>query len=560
MIRRPPRSTLSSSSAASDVYKRQVKEYTNLQRNLVSNPELSTFALKDMGPRPKFKPLFNSAKFADFKPIVGADSGAWDGTGPWKGPPASSAIPADTERMEVVKAAMKHAWDGYVRHAWGQDELKPVSNRGANWLGMGASIIDALDTLWIMELKDEFKKARDWVAHSFNVNVNAMVSFFETTIRCLGGLISSYELSGDTVFLDKARVLGDKLLKAFTSPVGYPMAQINLATGNAAAPSWTSGSVILAEIGTVQLEFKALSYHTNDPKYHSIAHKVYNKLESITPANGLLPLFLQPNSGGFSGNQISLGAMGDSYYEYLIKLYLYTKRSEPQYLKMYKKSLAGILDHLIFESSPSGLTYIAEMNNNNPVHKMDHLACFVPGMLAVGAQDSPDPDRVMHTARGIAETCYQMYARQRSGVAPEFINFGGNDFSNGANHNLLRPEALEAMFVMFRYTGDPIYREWGWQMFLAFEQSCKTQSGYSGLTDVTQNAGSAPKDDTQQSFFLAETLKYAYLLFTDGNTISLDEYVLNTEAHPLKVHDPSEVIGAKKPAAAILKQAAPPQV
>ena len=130
------------------------------------------------------------------------------------------------------------------------------------------------------------------------------------------------------------------------------------------------------------------------------------------------------------------------------------------------------------------------------------------------------------------------YARQRSGVAPEFINFGGNDFSNGANHNLLRPEALEAMFVMFRYTGDPIYREWGWQMFMGFEESCKTGSGYSGLTDVTREAGpSAPKDDTQQSFFLAETLKYAYLLFADGETIQLDKYVLNTEAHPLAMYD-----------------------
>lgn len=159
------------------------------------------------------------------------------------------------------------------------------------------------------------------------------------------------------------------------------MAQINLANAQAQPPSWTSGSVILAEIGTVQLEFKALSHHTGDPKYHQKAHAVYNKLESITPPNGLLPLFLAPNTGQFAGSQISLGAMGDSYYEYLIKLYLYTKKTEPQYLRMYKKSLAGILEHLVFQSSPSGLTYVAEMNNNSPIHKMDHLACFVPGVL-----------------------------------------------------------------------------------------------------------------------------------------------------------------------------------
>merc|ERR1712010_364646 len=101
-------------------------------------------------------------------------------------------------------------------------------------------------------------------------------------------------------------------------------------------------------------------------------------------------------------------------------------------------------------------------------------------------------------------------------VAPEFISFvPGSDFVNGANHNLLRPEALEAMFVLFRQTGNPIYREWGWEIFKGFEHSCRTGSGYSGLTDVNQNPAS--KDDVQQSFFLAETLKYAWLLFSAGD-------------------------------------------
>jgi len=140
----------------------------------------------------------------------------------------------------VVKAAVKHAWDGYVRYAFGQDELKPVSNTGYNWLGMGATIVDSLDTLWIMGLRDEFKQARDWVASSLNLNVNMGISFFETTIRCLGGLsdayelsgdqsltltligglIAAYELSGDQMFLTKAKELGEKLLVAFKLPSG----------------------------------------------------------------------------------------------------------------------------------------------------------------------------------------------------------------------------------------------------------------------------------------------------------------------------------------------------
>lgn len=105
------------------------------------------------------------------------------------------------------------------------------------------------------------------------------------------------------------------------------------------------------------------------------------------------------------------------------------------------------------------------------------------------------------------------------------------------------------MFVLWRMTGDAKYREWGWDIFKGFEQSCKTSSGclgvpvsccdsavgdrYSGLTDVTQRP--APTDDMQQSFFIAETLKYAYLLFSAGDVLPLDKYVFNTEAHALKI-------------------------
>jgi len=414
--------------------------------------------------------------------------------------------------------------------------LKPVSNQGYDWLGMGATIVDALDTLWILGLKAEFQQARDWVATHLNFNVNMGISFFETTIRCLGGLIAAYELSNDRIFLDKARDLGEKLLRAFgRSPIGLPMATINLATGAADPPGWTSGALILAEVGTIQLEFKALSHHTGDPRWEQKSQAIFDHLERIAPPDGLYPLFLNMNNGAFQGAQISFGAMGDSFYEYMIKMHVYTGKKVPQYRNMYDKSMKGVMEKLIYDSTPNGFTYIAEMQNGQVLPKMDHLACFVPGMLALGAADAgPNKDKHMRVARGIAKTCYEMYRRQASGVAPEFINFvNGNDFVNGANHNLLRPEALEAMFVMWRMTGDPIYRQWGWEMFQGFERSSKTSSGYSGLTDVTRSP--APQDDAMQSFFLAETLKYAGMLFTDGNTIPLDEYVLNTEAHPLKI-------------------------
>ena len=93
-------------------------------------------------------------------------------------------------------------------------------------------------------------------------------------------------------------------------------------------------------------------------------------------------------------------------------------------------------------------------------------------------------------------------------------------------------ETIESLFVLYRVTGDPVYQEWGWEIFEAIEMHCKTPTAYSGLTDVTKVP--PPHSDSMQSFFLAETLKYLYLLFGPTDVIPLDAYVFNTEAHPFR--------------------------
>eukprot|EP01035_Chromulina_nebulosa_P006335 gene6335-8563_t len=108
---------------------------------------------------------------------------------------------------------MRHAWAGYRAHAWGRDELKPISAHGQdNWGGMGVTLVDSLDTLWIMGMKDEFNEAKEWVKASLSFSRAGSVSVFETTIRELGGLLAAYDLSGEKVFLEKATQLGNLLL------------------------------------------------------------------------------------------------------------------------------------------------------------------------------------------------------------------------------------------------------------------------------------------------------------------------------------------------------------
>ena len=183
---------------------------------------------------------------------------------------------------------------------------------------------------------------------------------------------------------------------------------------------------------------------------------------------------------------------------------------------------------------------------------MDHLACFVPGMLVLGAQGDV-AERYLALAKDLSDTCVQMYAGTATGLSPELVNFrdGRDMFTNDRSaHNLLRPEAVESLFYLYRRTGDELYRRQGWAIFQAFEKHCRLPTGYAGVRDV--RVVPPVNDDTQQSFFLAETLKYLYLLFSDSHTVDLEQWVFNTEAHPLRVtrRDTSLLAEAEAPAAA----------
>lgn len=199
------------------------------------------------------------------------------------GEPFTGSVTAAEQdrRAASVRGAMEHAWSAYERYAWGRDELKPLSKRGHdNWGGMGVTLVDSLDTLWLMGMKDEFWRGRDWVRDHLTFENTGQVSFFETTIRELGGLLAAYDLSGDDTFLTKAKDLGDRLSHAFDTPSGLPKGQVNLHTGSPGG-GWTGSNSVLAEIGTVQVEFNYLSEKTGDPKYSKMANKVYDTLVRI---------------------------------------------------------------------------------------------------------------------------------------------------------------------------------------------------------------------------------------------------------------------------------------
>ena len=135
----------------------------------------------------------------------------------------------------------------------------------------------------------------------------------------------------------------------------------------------------------------------------------------------------------------------------------------------------------------------------------------------------------------MTESCYLMYRNQASGLSPEEILIGSFLPKPGKKFYIQRPEVVESIFLMYRVTKDVKYRQWGLEIARAIEKNCKVETGgYTSLNDIT-NIYDENRKDKQESFFIAETLKYLYLLFCKEDYLSLDEWVFNTEAHPLPI-------------------------
>lgn len=458
-----------------------------------------------------------------------------------------SQTEADVWAAEV-RGAMKHTWDGYRTKAWGHDEVQPNSGRPKDWCRMAVTMLDALSTLWVMGFRQEFEEAAQWLEDSNlpGPGSHGQNSLFEINIRAFAGLLSAYSLSGKRVFLDTARRLGEKLLSAFTSPSGLPLPTIDIGTGKAAMHSWNANTV-LAEATTLQVEFRYMSKVTGDSRWQEAADKAMDVVLKAAGQRGLIPIYLSsPNKQAvsFVGSKMSMGAMGDSYYEYLLKLWIQGGKRDVQLKEAWKRAMKEMFDQMVSKTA-GGLQFLAELEGGQKRNRMDHLACFVAGMLMLGSRSLPPEEvdaRWEPFAADLTYTCYQMYVRTPTGLSPEYVNFNpgsgkGSDMSipGDAPQNLLRPEAAEAVWYMWYYTGDHKYRQWGHDMFLPFLKYSKVKYGFSAISDVRKRT--APKRDSQESFWLGETLKYFYLIFAPRNTVNLEEFVLNTEAQPLKVFD-----------------------
>jgi glycosyl hydrolase family 47 len=431
-------------------------------------------------------------------------------------PPAAAPAPGidRAARTAQVRAEIARTWAGYRQHAWGHDELKPLTNTPRDWYDepLLMTAVDALDTLIIAGLSDEAAEAREYIATHLSFDRDLMVQQFEITIRLLGGLLSSYQLSGDARLLALADDLGTRLLPAFASKTGMPYRYVNLKTGRVRDADSNP-----AEIGTLMLEFGTLSKLTGKPIYYDKAKRAVQALFAHRSKIGLVGEVIDVETGEWRRHDSHVGGGIDSYYEYLLKAWkLFGDRDFEQ---MWKESQAALTRH-VADETPSGLWYgVVDMESGaRTATSTGALEGFLPAVLALGG----DLDR----ARRLQASSFAMWSQV--GLAPDGYDYATRTVTFPAYH--LRPEVIESAYYLRRMTGDAAYLAQGERFLADLTRCCRTESGYAAVKDV----GTGERADSMPSFFLAETLKYLYLLFAPDEALDLGAVVFNTEAHPLR--------------------------
>lgn len=412
-----------------------------------------------------------------------------------------------------VREEFLHAWNAYKQYAWGHDELKPLSKSARDWyrVPLYMTPLDALDTMILMGLDEEAAKTREYIAQNLRFDHDISVKNFEITIRMLGGLLSNYQLTGDKRLLDLAKDLGDRLLPAFKSKTGMPYVFVNLKTG--AVREHNSNP---AEIGTLLLEFGTLSKLTGNPIYYDKAKHALVQVYSHS-WNGLMGSGINVETGVWTDGESHISGLIDSYYEYLLKSWLLFGDKDCQ--KMWRESIKGVNKYLADET-PTGLWYRhVELNNGRLIsQRFGALDAFFPGVLALSGD--------LGRAKRLQDSAFKMWTT--FGIEPEEFDYSTMKITSPGYP--LRPEIIESAFYLYRFTNDSKYLDMGKTIFESLVKYCRTDAGYAAL----RNVETKEKRDNMESFFLAETLKYLYLLFAPPETIDLKKVVFNTEAHPIK--------------------------
>ncbi|KAG2204758.1 hypothetical protein INT46_006151 [Mucor plumbeus] len=487
----------------------------------------------------------------------------------------------NNDRAQRIKDSFQFAYNGYKQYAFGHDELLPVSNGYSDSRnGWGASIVDALDTMLIMGLDEDYNQALEFVRSIDFTKSQDTSKGFETNIRYLGGLLAANDLRPDPILVEKAiQVTEATLVPLFVdslTPSGrrvkVPYTYMDL---NRKLPE-ISNVINIAEFGTYSMEFTRLSQITGNPKYKALADDLISAtIEQPTRMPGLFPTsWTVKPFAPVNTSVTTIAGGGDSFYEYLIKNYILQNKENNALLNTWQNSVESAENYLLSPTAEDPrIQYVAMVSNSKVYYVAQELICFWPGNILLGitqTQDSAKKQKFKNFADTFFTSCIETWEKSATYIAPESwswtpqsnqletkltkLSNTSNDkktkttkkkekkraltrtFTLGNAMYDLRPETIESIFYYYRLTGDVRYQDLAWNIYLGIERYAKANSGYTQIVNVDQIPVTVL--NFQESFFFAETLKYLYLIFSDKDCISLNTYVFNTEAHPFKLPTP----------------------
>jgi mannosidase alpha-like ER degradation enhancer 2 len=470
---------------------------------------------------------------------------------------ACVATPAQTKprpaaSAAAVRAEFLHAWRGYKKYAWGHDDLRPLSKSYHDWYAepLLMTPVDALDTMILMGLNSEAARTREYIARNLSFDKDIYVQNFEITIRLLGGLLASYQLTRDRRLLQLAEDLGNRLLPVFESPTGLPYRFVNLRTGKVRGAETNP-----AEAGTLLIEFGTLSKLTHRPIFYEKAKRSLVEIYRRRSTIGLVGTWINVETGQWTNTDSHISGAIDSYYEYLLKCWLLF--ADVDCLQMWRNSLVAINKYLAddrelqIDGRPERELWYGHANMNTGARTKTTygaLDAFFPAVLALSG------DR--QAAARLQASSLKMW--QRHGIEPEEIDYRTWEVTEPGYP--LRPEIIESTYYLHHYAslgqqassplhataeiagqGDPrgkvasspdaaSYRRQGQMLFTDFVKHCRTDAGYATLKSVVTKE----QADAMPSYLFAETFKYFYLLFAPPQTLQFDKVILNTEAHPVR--------------------------
>lgn len=467
-------------------------------------------------------------------------------TGPVHLPPVQhlfvSEAPTAYERREdrrrEVRKLFRKNWSSYKERAWMRDALLPISGFGRDqFSGWAATLVDSLDTLWIMGMKKEFDEAVDAVADiDFSTSTNSRVNMFETNIRYLGGLLAAYDLSHRSILLAKAVELGDMLYAGFNTENRMPVDFFDIELSKAGTGLDVEGSVVSASPGTLFMEFTRLSQITGDAKYYTAVSNVVSVFEQgqkKTMLPGMWPTMVSMRDANVvTGRGFTLGSGADSLYEYITKMYALQGGRETRFETMSISWMDAANDNMFFRPMlpdnrdillAGNLDFDArDVPNLDP--ESEHLACFLGGTYALGGKLF-DKKEYVDVGAKLALGCAYAYAAMPTGMMPERFNmvkcesrascawnetrfaeerekkFQAKDsdppgFTTTKDPRyILRPEAIESIFYLWRITGDQKYQDIAWDMFAAVAKGTETVFANAAVRDVTSREEVLEKED-----------------------------------------------------------------